>query len=52
MSSSVDLEPVRADVKKIMQAEFDDAVASGVNPPDALEESCSVLTGSLAPYLL
>jgi hypothetical protein len=52
MSSSVDLEPVRGDVKKIMQDEFDEAVKSGVNPRDALEESCAALVSSIAPYLL
>jgi hypothetical protein len=51
-SSAADLEPARTDMKKVMQDEFDEAVAAGVQPRDALEESCTVLVGSLAPYLL
>jgi hypothetical protein len=52
MSSAVDLEGSQAEIKTIMQGEFDDAVAHGVAPNAALEESCAVLLGSLAPYLL
>jgi hypothetical protein len=52
MSSGVDLDGSQADIKKIMQDEFDDAVTHGISPRNALEESCAVLLGSLAPYLL
>jgi hypothetical protein len=51
-ASSVDLGPMRADVIKIMRDEFDEAVAQGTRPRDALEESCSVLMGSVVPYVL